>query len=65
MKKALSILVLWASSLTIWAQQTPALEQVKADPRKAYGTDYPYPETVGPLTKAPKGYKPLFSSFFP
>ena len=64
MKKALSILVLWASTLAIWAQQTPALEQVKADPRKAYGTDYPYPETVGPLTKAPKGYKPFYISHY-
>ena len=64
MKKALSILVLWASSLAIWAQQAPALEQVKADPRKAYGTDYPYPETVAPLTKAPKGYKPFYISHY-
>ena len=64
MKKALNILILWALATAAWAQQTPALEQVKADPRKAYGTDYPYPETTCQLTKAPKGYKPFYISHY-
>ena len=64
MKKALNILILWAFSLVAWAQTVPALEQVKADPRKAYGMDFPYPETTCQLTKTPKGYKPFYISHY-
>ncbi|MBQ2131066.1 MAG: hypothetical protein II431_06970, partial [Prevotella sp.] len=41
------------------------MDQLKEDPRKAYGNDYPYPthlKTV--LTKAPKGYKPFYISHY-
>ena len=42
----------------------PALEQLKADPRKAYGNDYPYQPATASLTKAPKGYKPFYISHY-
>ena len=64
MKKLLNILVLWSFALATWAQTTPALEQLKADPRKAYGTDYPYTGATAKLTKAPKGYKPFYISHY-
>ena len=64
MKKLLNILVLWSFALATWAQTTPALEQLKADPRKAYGTDYPYTGGTAKLTKAPKGYKPFYISHY-
>lgn len=65
MKKILSILFLFLLSMTTWAQNKSAIAQLKDDPRKAYGTDYPYqtPENVT-LTKAPKGYKPFYISHY-
>ena len=58
-KPLLSFLFLLAV-LTCLAQGVPALEQLKADPKKAYGNDYPYLfETVEP-TRAPRGYKPFY-----
>ena len=39
MKKIFHVLLLWGIALISWAQGVPALEQVKADPRKAYGQD--------------------------
>lgn len=51
-------------SLTAWAQQTNVLDQLKSDPRKAYGTDYPYQLTTEKLTKAPRGYKPFYISHY-
>ena len=64
MKKALNLLLLWMLTMTAWAQTSPALEQLKADPRKAYGTDYPYTGAAAKLTKAPKGYKPFYISHY-
>ena len=64
MKKVLNLLLLWMLTMTAWAQTTPALEQLKADPRKAYGTDYPYTGATAKLTKAPKGYKPFYISHY-
>ena len=46
------------------AQGSSALDKLKADPRKAYGTDYPYEFTTVKLTKAPKGYKPFYISHY-
>jgi Tol biopolymer transport system component len=37
---------------------------LKTNPRKAYGTDYPYEFTTEKLTKAPKGYKPFYISHY-
>ncbi|MBQ5455647.1 MAG: hypothetical protein IIT63_07480 [Prevotella sp.] len=65
MKKILSILFLVLMSLSMWGQGKSAMNQLKEDPRKAYGNDYPYPthlKTV--LTKAPKGYKPFYISHY-
>ena len=42
MKKILTTLLLALFTVTTWAQQSSVLDQLKADPRKAYGTDYPY-----------------------
>ena len=41
MKRIFHVLILWTIALSSWAQGVSALDQVKADPRKAYGTDYP------------------------
>lgn len=46
------------------AQGSSALDKLKADPRKAYGTDYPYEFTTIKLTKAPSGYKPFYISHY-
>ena len=51
-------------AVTSWAQSSSALDQLKADPRKSYGTDYPYTFTTQQLTKAPKGYKPFYISHY-
>ena len=51
-------------ALTASAQQTPALEQIKANPKKAYGNDCPYPFDNAQLTAAPKGYKPFYISHY-
>ena len=64
MKKIFHVLFLWTIALSSWAQGINALEQVKADPRKAYGTDYPYAMEPVKLTKAPSGYKPFYISHY-
>jgi len=46
------------------AQVLSALEQLKADARKAYGTDYPYRQEKVQETKAPRGYKPFYISHY-
>ena len=63
-KRTLTISVFIAFVLTAWAQSVSPLEQLKADPRKAYGTDYPYEFTTEKLTKAPNGYKPFYISHY-
>ena len=62
MKRICHILLLLIIAVTTWAQGCNALEQVKNEPRKAYGTDYPYPYENVALTKAPSGYKPFYIS---
>ena len=64
MKRILNLLLLVGLALTTWAQGTPALEQLKSDPRKAYGTDYPYSYEAQTMTKAPKGYKAFYISHY-
>ncbi|MBO4801660.1 MAG: hypothetical protein J5545_07325 [Bacteroidaceae bacterium] len=51
-------------ALSAWAQGGGPLEELKANPRKAYGTDYPYEFTSEKLTKAPRGYKPFYISHY-
>ena len=64
MKKYLITLLMLALVVTTWAQNVAVLEQLQADPRKAYGTDYPYTLSTAKLTKAPKGYKPFYISHY-
>ena len=65
MKQILSFLFLFLLSLATWGQGKSVMNQLKEDPRKAYGNDYPYPTHVRPiLTKAPKGYKPFYISHY-
>lgn len=65
MKKILSFLFLFLLSLATWGQGKSVMNQLKEDPRKAYGNDYPYPTHVKPiLTKAPKSYKPFYISHY-
>ena len=62
MKRNLTIVMLLLLALTTWAQGNGAFDQLKADPKKSYGTDYPYLFATPQLTKAPKGYKPFYIS---
>ena len=64
MKRNLTIVMLLLLALTTWAQGSAALDQLKGDPRKSYGTDYPYSFANRQLTKAPKGYKPFYISHY-
>ncbi len=64
MKRHLLSLLLMTLSIAAWAQGVTALDQLKTDPRKAYGTDYPYLMVKHQLTKAPKGYKPFYISHY-
>ena len=64
MKQLILSLLLALTALTAGAQGTDPLGQLKADPKKAFGTDYPYPMVTHPLTKAPKGYKPFYISHY-
>ena len=64
MKRYLTIVVLLLLAMTTWAQGSAALDELKADPRKAYGTDFPYEFTTQRLTKAPSGYKPFYISHY-
>ena len=57
-------LVLLFVAVTLCAQTVSPLDELKADPRKAYGTDYPYSFEKVTLTKAPKGYKPFYISHY-
>lgn len=63
-KRSLTIIAFVAFALASWAQGVSPLDQLKADPRKAYGTDYPYEFTTEKLTKAPSGYKPFYISHY-
>ena len=55
MKRIVHILLLLGAVLTTWAQGTSALEQLKADPRKAYGTDYSTSATMAATARATTG----------
>ena len=63
-KRTLTMIAFVCVVLTAWAQDASPLDQLKANPRKAYGTDYPYEFTTVKLTKAPKGYKPFYVSHY-
>ena len=64
MKRLFTTILLMLMALGAWGQRVPALEQVKADPRKAYGNDYPYRQEIHTMTRAPRGYKAFYISHY-
>lgn len=64
MKNLFSTLLVSLAALTASAQQIDALEQLKADPQKSYGTDYPYRFVMTDLTPTPAGYQPFYISHY-
>ena len=64
MKKIFLSLFLALVAVMAVAQNRQVLDDLKADPRKAYGNDYPYQLVTFPQTKAPKGYKPFYISHY-
>ena len=64
-RSILSVAFALLTIISAWGQRTSALQQLKADPRRAYGTDYPYKQTADvKLTKTPNGYKPFYISHY-
>ena len=64
MKRDLMTLLLMVVGTMAIAQNATVLDQLKADPRRAYGGDYPYHFTDAPLTKSPEGYEPFYISHY-
>ena len=64
MKKILTTLFLVLTTSMAWAQTNATLDKLKADPRRAYGNDYPYEQKVFEQTKAPNGYQPFYISHY-
>ena len=64
MKRLFTLMIVGCSMLVAAAQGNAVLEQLKADPKKAYGNDYPYHLEMVPQTKAPKGYEPFYISHY-
>ena len=63
MKKTVTTLLLVLTAAMAWAQ-TSALDQLKADPRRSYGNDYPYHFSDAKLTPSPDGYAPFYISHY-
>ena len=64
MKRFLIAMMLCLMTATSWGQGVSALDQLKANPRKSYGNDYPYKQEDVRLTKAPRGYKAFYISHY-
>ena len=65
MKKIFTSFILALVAMNLWAQGDSVLDQLKSDPKKSYGNDYPYLyKHDGELTNAPKGYKPFYISHY-
>ena len=64
MRKTLLSLFFVLLSAVAGAQCVSPLDALKADPRKAYGNDYPYQLETPQLTPAPKGYQPFYISHY-
>ena len=62
-RTAVSFVLLLGCMLSAYSQPS-AYEQLREDPKKAYGTYYPYLFTTETLTPAPKGYKPVYISLY-
>ena len=54
MKRIFSIVFFVTLTMMSWAQRVNPFDQLKADPKRAYGTDFPYSFDAPALTKAPK-----------
>ena len=63
MKKTFTTLLLALTAMMTWAQ-TSALELLKADPKRSFGTDYPYHFTDAKLTASPAGYEPFYIAHY-
>jgi len=63
MKKLLTM-VLVLFSIAASSQESVVLNQLKTDPKKAYGGDYPYPHDTYQMTVAPSGYEPFYVSLY-
>ena len=63
MKKTVTTLLLVLTAVMAWAQ-TSALDQLKADPRRSYGNDYPYHFSDAKLTPSPDSYAPFYISHY-
>lgn len=64
MKKFFLLIAVLGMFTASMAQRMNVLDEVKANPQKSYGTDYPYAFDAPALTKAPKGYKPFYISHY-
>ena len=64
MKKTFTTLFVVLLAVMVGAQNLNVLDQLKADPRRAYGNDYPYHFTDKQLTRSPEGYKPFYISHY-
>ena len=64
MHRIWTVSILLLTATMAWGQRMSATDQLKADPRKAYGTDYPYQVVDYKMTAAPKGYKPFYISHY-
>ena len=64
MKRFLNTLMIALVALVAWGQNSSVADQLREDPKRAYGNDYPYNFTQKHLTKAPKGYKPFYISHY-
>lgn len=61
--KRVIILLTFVPTL-LFAQRPNVMEEIKADPKKSYGNDYPYLFQKEPLTAAPEGYQPFYISHY-
>lgn len=50
--------------MMVCAQRPNVMEELKDDPKKSYGNDYPYLFQREQLTPAPVGYKPFYISHY-
>lgn len=66
MKKIIILFVFTLLNMTtVLGQRLSPSNLLKSDPRRAYGTDYPYKQTADvKLTAAPKGYQPFYISHY-
>lgn len=63
MKKILTM-VLVLVSMTVLAGESTVLNQLRSNPKMAYGGDFPYPCETHQLTESPSGYEPFYISLY-